>query len=182
MVYKKGTLAKRVSAVEARQRNQRPQMKQILFFPTGSIAPGAALVTNISAITEGTNVLNRIGNRVKAWRVEMRGIMDPGLDYYLLQAHTNDTPAITAFSTSRGPFINSNDTNSKLTEWLHYSVADSVAHNFKRSKKFKYGLNIKYNGTAATNTVDNVLFIVVVNRSTTTQSIDSTVRLWFTDP
>jgi len=182
MVYKKRSLAKRVSAVEARQRNQRPQMKQILFFPTGGIAPGAALVTNICAIAEGTNVLNRVGNRIKAWRVEMRGIMDPGLDYFLVQAHTNDTPSITAFSAGRGSFINSNETNTKLTEWMHYCVPDSVPHNFKRSKKFKYGINVKYNGTGTTNAVDNVLYIVVVNRSTTTQAIDSCVRLWFTDP
>ena len=182
MAKQQTTLAKRVSRVEARQRNQRPQMKAILFPLVSSVAANTATVQNICAISEGSSVVNRIGNRIKGWRVEIRGIMDPGLDLYLLQAHTNDTPAISTFSTGRGSFIGSGDVNTKLTEWMHYSIPDSVAHNFKKVHKFKYGINIKYNGNSGTNTVDNVLYVVAVNRSTTSQSIDCNIRFWYTDP
>jgi len=182
MVYKKGSLAKRVSRVEARQRNQRPEMKQVLFANTGALLANTIQSTNITAIAGGDAVTERSGNRIKAWRVEIRGILDPGLDLYLLQGHTNDAISITDFSTERAPFLYSSLTNTKITEWLHYSVPDSVAHNFKRSKHFKYGLNVKYIGTATSNAVDNILYVVAVNRSTTTQSIDCSIRLWYTDP
>lgn len=181
MVYKKGTLAKRVSRVEARVRNQRPEMRQCLFNNVGSLAANTIQSTNIVAIAGGDAVNERSGNRIKAWRVEVRGIIDPGLDLYLLQGHTNDAISITDFSPDRGPFIYSSQTNTKITEWFHYSVPDNVAHNFKRSKHFKYGLNVKYSGTASSNAVDNILYVVAVNRSTTAQAVDCSIRIWYTD-
>lgn len=181
MVYKKGTLAKRVSRVEAQQRRQRPVMKMRTFQFTPSLLTNTALFENICSVASGSEVSNRIGNKIKVFRVEVRGIVDPGIDLFLIQAHTNDAPSITTFTTSRGCYIDTQNTDTKISEWWHYSVPDVVAHNFKRTQRFRNGFVVKYNGTSGTNTVDNVLYVGAVNRSTSTQAADMGIRIWYTD-
>ena len=181
MPYKKATLTKRVARVEAQQRRQRPVMKHASFQVSNALGTNTANVKNICALATGSKVTERVGNKIKVFRVEIRGILDPGLDLYLVQAHTNDTPAISSFSVNRGPFLTPDNVNTKLTEWMHYSVPDINAHNFKRFVRFRNGIVVKYNGSATTNTTDNVLFVCTVNRSTSTQSVDCNIRIWYTD-
>lgn len=187
------SLAKRVKRVERRAAFNKPEMKTItlsanLFTATGGtpVADNTVTVTQPCRIAQGTGVNERVGDKIRVWRIEVRGIADNGLDHYIVQNHTSTTPGITSFTSQIGAYLLDSENNKRFTEWIHYrnyytgSGATSISP-LKFHQKFRNGIIIKYNGSASTSVVDNEVSYVVVNRAGQNLQANVSLRMWYTD-
>lgn len=187
-------LAKRVRRVEriaSRSRASRTEMKCISYNNSVTVpavfegAKGFNLL-NILNISQGDLITNRSGNKIKVWRVEIRGIMSTVLDGYLLQLHGNPALSEADFSDSKGCFLLPDRNNTVATEWAYFSPSGvgsatptATYANFRLVRKFR-GMEVRYLGTNTT-AVDNGLNVVCLNSTTTVGILDYNVRVWFTD-
>lgn len=179
--------AKRVRRLERRVRAQRAEMKCVSFQLTGTVPAFAAgakgtQFLNPLQINQGDQVNNRAGNKIKVWRVEIRGAMTTCCDGYLLQLHGNPAFTEAEFTDSRGCYLLPNVNNTIATEWAHFTPSGTnitdIA-NFRVVRNFK-GMEVRFNGTTAT-AVDNGINIIILNATATVGSVDLNCRVWFTD-
>jgi len=180
------SMAKRLKRVERMAANNRSEMKSVTFDVTGTIGTGVLSNHTPSFIASGTNINQRIGDRIRIWRVEFRGQGASDLDWYILQGHGTDAPVIGDFSGATvSPYILDSARTSTFSEWKHYRnyslAASSALSPIKFSQKFQYGIIAHYDGPSAGDGVRNRLFITVVNRTGGSRSFDGTIRLWYTD-
>lgn len=174
---------KRIRRLEAKVRANRPEMRTFLTPFSITAASGAASITvGLTNITQGDNVNNRNGTRIKVWRVEVRGLGATAARLHLIQQHGSSTPVYASYT---GDFLNSDVNNTRFTEWAtHPSTSNpgnslSIDGNFKFSRKFK-GMVVKYDGSTAT-PVENGLLLQLVNNSGSSETYTGTVCVWFTD-
>lgn len=180
-------LAKRVRVVERRSLANRPEMKSVTFSIDTNVAgevSGPPIVKGftqvlITSISRGDATNQRSGDRIRVWRVEVRGYIDPNLDMFLLQNHGNNTLDESFFSSSsRGTMLADSNNNNLFTEWHHQS-AMTATNRFKFTKRFK-GMQVKYGGSTTT-PFDNGLVVAVLNTTSTASLCQCTIRVWFTD-
>jgi len=178
-----GNVQKRLRYVERQVRLNRPEMKHKTFSATSSIIAGTLATVDLTSIGQGTKINERIGDRIRVWRIEVRGLADGILDNYILQCHTTTAPEATDFGSQPGAFVLDSTTNTLFTEWMHYrnSNVDSTDDPQKYSVKFKNGIIVKYDGILATQCVDNRLFNCHLNRGASPHNVHCSYRVWFTD-
>ena len=176
-------VSKRLRYVERQVRLNRPEMKHKTFSFNTSIAAGAYGLADLSSITQGTSINERIADRVRVWRIEVRGVADSILDNYIIQCHTTALPQNTDFSAQPGAYILDSLSNTKFTEWKHYrnSALDSTDDPQKYSVRFKNGIIVKYDGALATQCVDNRLVCIHNNRGGVAGTVKLSYRIWYTD-
>lgn len=186
-------LVKRVKRVERRAAFNKPEMKSITLTLNGfSSTGGSALAVNTVTllqpcrIAQGTGINDRIGDKIRVWRIEVRGLSDIGLDHFIMQCHTSSTPGISSFTSQIGTYLLDSENNKRFTEWKHYrnyytSDIAADACPLKFHQKFRNGIIVKYNGAASTSVVDNEVLYCAVNRAGSSQSVNLTLRMWFTD-
>lgn len=182
-------IAKRVKRLERVARASRPEMKTATFSINTTVPALAAgvkgfIASDITTITQGDTINQRSGNRVKLWRVEVRGITAVTLDGYLLQKHVPDLPVeADLVNDSFAPYLIESANNIRYTEWAHvqglYTDADKLTR-FKVVRNFK-GMEVKYAGSTSTPS-ENGVCLVFSNSSTGTGYINCSIRIWFTDP
>lgn len=176
-------MAKRLKRVERKVNQRKPEMKHATFNVSGTVTSGTATIGGLTTISQGDAINNRAGDRIKVWRVEIRGLSGSQIDSYILQAHGETAPAATDFNTSVGAFILDSVSNTKFTEWKHYRnlyVASGSNNPLKMVQRFKNGIVVKYEGTTTT-PADNGLYFVCLNRATGDYTIQATARVWYTD-
>jgi len=186
MVYKKRKLdmsfSKRLTLVERKANRNKPQMKHIAHARQVTLATGNRNNLPLHNIAQGSGQFQRIGNKIRVYRIEFRGICDIGLDLYLLQGHNGGEPDFLDFQQRRGGFLLSDKTNTEFSEWVHFSPTQSAGpSNFKRSRHWKNGLIVRFDGATGNDVIDNSLYITVVNNSGVAQTTDYSVRVWYTD-
>jgi len=186
-------LVKRVKRVERRAALNKPEMKTITLTLNGFSSTGGTPVANNSVqllqpcrIAEGTGINDRIGDKIRVWRIEVRGLSDIGLDHYIMQNHTSSDPGISSFGSRCGAYLLDSENNKRFTEWIHYrnyytGNIQTDACSLKFHQKFKNGIIVKYNGSASTSVVDNAVNYVIVNRSGSAGSCSLSLRMWYTD-
>ena len=153
-----------------RYRQSKPEMKAGDF----TSAHTAATATNLelSAIATGTSNSTRVGNRVKAWRIQGRfTASQPFRVEILMMNDASDTPSNTA-----NQLYNYRKTVSFGTYIFDAQVANSV---FDFDHKLPLGLNITYDGTASTDCTRNKLYARITTATST--SVGGELRLYFTD-
>lgn len=177
------TIAKRLRRVERSTRANRPEMQSISFTINGTIGAGALTNAVLTNITQGNSITQRRGDEIRVWRVEVRGLADTGIDHHLIQLHTTSEPTMAIFQANPGGFILDSEANSRFTEWKHYRNYSAVGGGdpIRFVQKFR-GMRVKYNGTTATSGISNQICYSVVNHTATTQDLQVSIRLWFTDP
>lgn len=187
-------LFKRVKRVERRAAFNKPEMKSVTLSLNAMTGTSGTLLADNSVtllqpcrIAQGTGINDRIGDKIRVWRIEVRGVSDPGLDQFLIQNHTATDPGISSFSSQIGCYLLDSESNKRFTEWLHYrnyyssgAVSGDVAP-MRFVQKFRNGIIIKYNGAASTSVVDNAVNYAVVNRTGGNRAINCTLRMWYTD-
>lgn len=175
---------KRLKRVERIQRARKPEMKTATYpISAGTIASGVLSTTQITSINQGDSGSERVGDKIRVFRVEVRGTCGAELDTYILQKHGQDNPVAGDFNSTTGAFLVDTIANKKYTEWAHcvnYGIAYNDQPRFRRVVSFKNGMIVRFNGATAT-PVDNGLLFCALNRSSTTHSIDATCRIWYTD-
>lgn len=182
------TMAKRLRLVERRSRLNKSEMKSKTFGTTGTLGTGG--LTNVLAteIAEGAGPNDRIGKKIRIWRIEVRGDIGNKMDNYIIQQHTNTQPTATLFGSRQGAFLLDSTANTVLTVWKHYrptGVSTAIENgrntsNFKMIQKFR-GMEASYSTDAATGGVRNLVAFTMLNRSADSQDFDISVRVWFTD-
>lgn len=188
------SLAKRVKRVERRAAFNKPEMKTVTlslnaFTSTGgtTLADNTVTLLQPCRIAQGTGINDRIGDKIRVWRIEVRGLSDNGLDHYIIQNHTSSNPGITSFTSQIGSYLLDSENNKRFTEWIHYrnyytgSGATTTTPSLKFHQKFRNGIIVKYNGAASTSIVDNEVSYVAVNRTGTNLSANLSLRMWYTD-
>lgn len=151
-------------------RMSKPEMKAADF--TLSHVTATASNTDLTQLTPGTGVNNRIGNRVKAWRVQGRFIGSvPFRIEILMMNDASDTPSNT--STTLYNYRRAVSLGSYVYDW---TVSNSVCD---FDHRLPMGLNITYDGTAATDCTRGKIFARITTAVSTT--IDGEFRLYFTD-
>lgn len=176
------SLSKRVAKVEAMARSNRPEMKSITWRTFGTITQGTRNVLDITALAQGTSNSARIGDRIKVWRIEVRGWANNRLDQYIIQCHGTDDPDFNSFGSGSNGFIDEGET-AKFTEWLNfknYNNGISTDCPVRAFLKFPKGINVHYDGSTA-NPVQNALQLISRNAFTQDNAQDLEVRMWFTD-
>lgn len=178
--YRSANLEKRLRRVEARSK---AEMKSITWTSAGTVTQGTRNVLDMTAIAEGTSVNERIGDKIKVWRIEIRGYADGEIDHYLIQKHGTDTPVYTDFGSGSAAFIADSLDSTKYTEWawiknlfLAYTNRPIIHY----IHKFPMGIVVDFEGSGTT-AVDNGLLLVSRNASTVDKSQSLSVRMWYTD-
>jgi hypothetical protein len=177
------SIAKRLRYVEKQSYRNRPEMQTKTLTLAGTQGGGTLSVVHPCQLSQGVGVSERTKDRIRVWRLEIRGTGGHLLDHYILQKKTTSDPTISSFSTGQGPYLLDSINTNQFTEWKHYRnlyTANSNT-NMKLRHSFKGGIIVKYNGSAATNVVDNEIIYVVVNRTSGSQSVDVSIRMWYTD-
>lgn len=186
-------LVKRVKRVERRSALNKPEMKSISLSFNGFTSTGGTPVPVNSVqllqpcrIAEGTGINDRIGDKIRVWRIEVRGLSDIALDHYIMQNHTSSDPGISSFGSRAGAYLLDSENNKRFTEWIHYrnyytGDSNTNACSLKFHQKFKNGIIVKYNGAASTSVVDNAVNYVIVNRSGSACAASISLRMWYTD-
>lgn len=181
-----GGVAKRLKRVERIAGLNKAEMKTITWSATGTLAAGALENVNLTNIAQGTGTNDRIADRIRVWRVEVRGVADPELDHYLIQQRTTSEPTVSVFTSTRGAFLLDSESNTRWTEWKHYrnlygGAGGSGDSPIKFSQKFRNGIIVKYNSNTSTSVVNNGLIYTTLNRSSAGKVRNATCRVWYTD-
>lgn len=182
-MVKRTTLAKRVAKVERLARANRPEMQTKTYTLAGTITGGTASVTDLTALSQGDGVDNRSGDRIKLWRVEVRGTADSDLDLYIIKGNGSVAPTLANFTSANGAYILDSENGNHYIERKHYRNLHAVGSEdpVKFSVNFR-GMVVKYNGAASTAGIQNKVYFVVVSRNTADSTASLSIRLWFTDP
>lgn len=182
---KSNTLTKRIARVERRVGNQKPEMKSITFEGNTTVGAGALFNWSLTNIAEGTSKNQRICNKIRVWRVEVRGTADPAIDWYLLQQKTTSSPTVAVFGNAAGAYIFDAESNSRWVEWKHYrnlygggGAGDSP---LKFTQKWRNGIIVRYNTNTGTGVVNNGLILTALNNSVGAQAYNISIRVWYTD-
>jgi len=175
------SLARRVRAVEAQTRMNRPEMKCFTSAYDQDITNASSGVMRPCYIAQGDGVDERTGNKIRVFRIDVRGTIHSNIEPFLIQCKTDNIPS---YSTDyANGYIVEDKNTTEFTEWLKFinmsvTGADTPC---RFSKRFKGGLVVKYNGTTGADYCDNHLVIWLVNPTGTTQSVNLNCRIWYTD-
>lgn len=182
---KETPVAKRLKKIEYQVYRNRPEMKTRTILANGNVDSANIQTLRPCQIAQGSGVTNRIGDKIRIWRIECRGVHTNAIDAYIIQNKTNTLPAITDFNAVNGSYLLDNVNTTKFTEWVHYKnmyVNDDDYAPVKFSKKFKGGIVVKFAGAATTDIVDNEILIVLRSiNAGGTKPYSLTTRIWFTD-
>lgn len=176
-------IAKRLRMVERSTRLNRPEMKHKTFTFSGTVTAGTVNVGALTDIAQGDTIAERSGDRIRVWRVEIRGSVDGTLDNHLIQQHNTSIPTISDFTSAEGSMLLDSSTNTRFTEWKFwkgYHITGAQRSVIRVTQKFRNGMVVKYGGTGST-AVDNGLLITQVNRTAGDHEVQYTVRIYFTD-
>lgn len=180
--YRDVALRKKVRSIERQMYRQRPEMLTATVSISGTVAANA--VTNLKPcqLAEGTGVAERLGDKIRVYRIEVRGQCSTNADVYLIQKKSTSDPTAASFGSTKGGYLLDSLNTNQFTEWRHYRNPNvfSGGGAIKFSKSFRGGHVVKYNGSAGTNVVADELIVSILNRDTTTSAVDLAVRIWYT--
>lgn len=162
---------------------RKPEMK---YFSGGisdtEIAGGTFSATELTAIPQGTDVDERIGNRIRIMRVEFRtsNASSEQLGWYLIQGHTQTAPVLADFANVVGGALTPANNNSNFTEWRFWNgtvFKDSP----KIVQRFPKGYVAKYDGPNGADCTHNKLYLCYKHNYTIPATAYCGWRVWYID-
>lgn len=176
-------VSKRVKKVE-RQVKAAYEMKTATASLSGATATGTWGLIRPCRVAQGADINERIGNKIRVHRIEVRGTLDFRIDIYILQKKIATDPVLADLTTVTGAYFDDNKNGSSYVEWAHHgSQMDGAGGQgrLKLSRKFPGGMVVHFSGPAGADIVDNELQIGVLNLSGTTLGYALSCRVWYTD-
>lgn len=176
------SIAKRLKRVERRTAMYRPEMKSHNYsVVTQNVSASGFYAQRLISIVQGVSGDERIGQKAKLFRLEVRGMADPGLDLYLIQSKHASAPVAGDFTTGVGGYIKDGNTN--FVEWRYIRPKPDQTTNspFRITQSFKNGYNLEYTDDTTSFLLKNDMYIVVRNDTAASQTITYSVKMWFTD-
>lgn len=180
--------AKRLKQLEGAVKRNRSEMHHQTYqlaATVGAIATGVPgfETTYITQLSQGDDINNRSGLKVRVWRVEVRGFCSHPVHLYLTQNHGGTAPTGSSFQQTPGSFIDDTETNTLFTEWKYYKNPNHTQTTgdapVRFTQAFKKGIIVKYNGSNSY-PVDNGLHLSALNTSAAAATVAVSIRVWFT--
>ena len=178
--YKKASLEKRVGKVERRVAASKPEMKYQSGDETVVIPPNTSNTVTMTTIAQGTDVYQRIGNKIKVWRIEIRGFCEPVCSNYLIQSKGENIPVSVDFGGSNGAYLDNEDAQNNFVEWK-YHKNPNYSNSLNLTQSFKNGIVVGYKGPLANDYASNQLHFVTLNRDTQNRVLNGSWKIWYTD-
>ena len=172
---------KRLRNVEMLARTNRPEIKSITFVTSRLLSDNAVLNVPVTNILEGTGGNERLGDKVRLIRVEVRGTMDSKIDAHLLKCYSATLPSSANFTSGQGSFLLDSERDSRFQELTHYRSNYTVDQFTKFHIKRNLGFSAWFNGAAASTCQRNQVSVTLMNRSGAARNYDFSVRLWYSD-
>lgn len=177
----------KVRRLERQIKAARPEMqsKTVTFsaaVPARSGATSGITQADLTNINHGDGISERSGNRIRVWRIEIRGIMSPDLDGHIIQKHGTTALDGDKFNAQIGGFLTDAVQNTEFTQWKHFTTYQTNSGEnirFRAVQKFR-GLQVKYVNTTGA-PVDNGLLVAFTNYNTTSKNVNCTMRIWYTN-
>lgn len=179
--------AKRLKYLETAVKRNRPEMQfktTHLNTAVGVISTGIPgfVTESLTPVAQGNGKTTRSGNKIRVWRVEVRGFLSPQLNLSLIQSHGPNTPVVGSFT---GRYLMNDLTNTRFTEWKYYNNmnASDEANDYSPCRfvqKFSKGMIVKFPGSSIYPD-DNGLHLCCNNFSADIGTVDVSIRVWFTD-
>jgi len=175
--------AKRMRYIEKQVYRNRPEMQTTTISVSGGVAAASRLLLKpCSNIISGTGVSERKGDKIRVYRIEVRGCLDQNLDAYIIQKKGAADPAVATFGGAKGAYLLDSENGNRYVEWIHKRSSQvGTQAPFKMSKSFKGGILVSYNSAGLNATVNNEPVAVILNTTGTAYDADLSVRLWYTD-
>lgn len=185
ILFPKGqqSLTKRVKRVERLARQNKPEIKTRTATITGNLATGSILNVVATQIAEGTGADERIGDQIRVHEIEIRGLLDPDMDAYIIKLHTTSEPTTAVFTGGKGAFLLDSESNSRFTEMVHYRnifINAGASTPIKIKKKLGNVLSY-YNGTTSTSGIRNQICFTMLNRDSVAKAYNLSIRLTYSD-
>lgn len=160
-------------------RSCRPEMKIATKGLNTLLVSNALTYTELTTIAQGVSNNERIGQKIRIWRVEVRGQMNNNCDGYFIQSHGGSLPVYADFNGTGGGFLSAFTANARFTEWNYFVSDDADA--FRCIRSFPRGYVAHFDTNAGTSCVRNRLSLVFINNTAADKTIDCTCRIWYTD-
>lgn len=179
----KVNILRKVVALEKKVRKNTAEVKFKDTNLSNVLTPTAGgLATNfyLTDIAQGPSKGERIGDKIRILKVEVRGTTSTvGLDLYLCKNRTGAPISSSMFATSSaGTFLETND----FVEYHHEGVGlKSAGPVFRFAKSFGSGLVNSYNLPDSTSLQSNRLMFVLRNPFDSAGWVNATARVWYTD-
>lgn len=176
-------IAKRLRTVERRSKRNAPEIKSKTLVSSGTLAAGGILNIIPTQIGEGTGADERIADKIRLLKVEVRGVVDKDIDNYILKLNTTSEPTAAVFTSKKGAFLLESEVDSRFQEMKHYRnfyVGTGASVPIKLTQKLGHIISY-YNGSTSTSGIRNQVCFTMLNRDAGTQNFDLSVRLWYTD-
>lgn len=174
---------KKFRRLERRVNALKPEMKHETFSIVTTLTSASPFaIANLTQISQGDAVSRRTGNKIKVWRIEIRGLCSSVIDSWVVQTHNSDAPVAAQFTAGFGSFVTDDDLNTKITEWRHYRNLNETANDagYKLIVRFKTGINVHYDGITTT-PASNGLYWVGYNAGASDRNVQLQARVWYTD-
>ena len=155
-------------------RSPRPEMK--FFETTFAYAGIATLNLDLNEMAQGSNVNERVGNKIKVWSIEFilaQAAGDPIRVDLLMPNLVTDNPSHT-FSQA----VDRKKFNVLLTKFLH-SGANENSRGCIVRHKLPYGVVTKFFDSGANSCNSNLIMAHITTPSATT--VTGYFRIWYTD-
>lgn len=176
-------MAKRMRYVEKQVYRNRAEMQTATLSTSGTVGVASRiLIKPCSNIISGTGVSERKGDKIRVYRIEVRGCLDQNLDAYIILKKAATDPDASTFGGAKGAYLLDSENTNRYTEYVHKrsSQVGSQAP-FKMSKSFKGGVLVSYNGSGVNATCNNEPIALLLNTTGTAYSCDVSCRVWYTD-
>lgn len=163
----------------------KPELKYIETQTSGSMLTNTSAVHYLTDVNQGTNYDNRISNKIKVVRIDIRGMItsnNTGFlnnNLHIVRCKADNVPVTGDFTDSQGSF-----TDHEKFEELYYKqgLGSLYSTNIVKTIKLKYPIVVHYNGTVGANVVRNPIYGVIRNPSNgNTQNFDISYRVWYHD-
>ena len=150
----------------------KPEMKHTSYTLAHSAVANANL--SLSTLAQGSDVNNRIGNKVKIWRITGQINSDEPIKAHLLMPYDASATPATGFSST-----NVTDQMNYKIWCLNPSDVTNGPNVYDINYKFPSGIVVRYGSSTSTDVIKNHLYFQTNTPSATT--VSGYIRIWYTD-
>ena len=156
-------------------RGVKPEMKY--YDVVLSYTASTALTLTLNDVGQGTGVQNRVGGKIKIWRIEYSLTESTSSATVLVDLLINNTTGGTVGHTY--PFMPDRRTVSSLKRTFHQSGTQNGPKGMLVSHKLPLGVVSKYAGASGTSINSNQIVARILTPAA--EDISGNFRIWFTD-
>lgn len=175
--------ARNINTLAQQVRRNRGEVKTA-YTVAGTVVLGstASKWEPIGVVDQGDGPTTRDGNRIRivGWDVRIH-TSNPQVDTYLINSVTGQDVQGTNFHNVIGGHINANSRSDFKCYSVMRNSMRSQQYDRHHSKKLKRGITVRFNGPLYTDCVMNKLQVFMINRTTTSATLDYSIIVYYTD-